>query len=181
MVLPLGEIRMKNLTLMMGLILIPLGIFSATITGIISDNPTGTSAGSPLMGAKVVLTTGSAVNGKGPRLDSSITDSLGKYSLHVDSAGLKQLLVYMAGHYPINKYVSVEKDTGTYVVNIDLKPISTRMNRGEGNRRIVTNGISVLKGNWSFPRDPQSGVNFIGIGMGERFSALGERFKFPNH
>ncbi len=165
---------MKNLILLIGIILIPYGIFSATITGVISEPGLGTIPGKPMLGAKVILTTGSPANGTGPRLDSSISDSLGKYSLHVETSGIKQLLVYMAGHFPKSTYVSVEKDTGTYIANIILTPTAaTGMILREGserNDRVKTgaptqgemNGPKVIKGNVEFIS--KENIYFDGLG-----------------
>ncbi len=94
----------------------------ATVTGTVSSGGFFGTTGTPVAGAKVVLSsTGlTAGGGTAKALDSTVTDAKGKYAFAKVDTGYVQVAASMTGYQAGTGRVRVRANTGAYTVNINL-------------------------------------------------------------
>jgi large repetitive protein len=111
----------KSLHSLAALMLLPASLFAATIAGTVTTGATGGAAGTPIADAKVVLiATAGGGGGAATRLDSTATDSAGKYTFTLDTTGFRQIQVIATGYNTGTGTVNAASDTGNYTVNVNL-------------------------------------------------------------
>ena len=122
----------KTIRLLTSLMILPASLLAATIGGTVTTGATGGAAGTPVAEAKVVLiaTGGGGGGGGGTRLDSTVTDTTGKYTFTLDTTGFRQIQVTATGFNTGTGTVNAASDTGNYTVNVNL--ISSAPGKLEG-------------------------------------------------
>jgi hypothetical protein len=101
-----------------------LGIQAATVTGTVrATAATAGATGDPIAGAQVVLIKGAlGAGGVQTRVDSVETDAQGQYTFAKVDTGITLLSATKTGYQAGTGFSNVASDTGTYTVNITLRP-----------------------------------------------------------
>ncbi|MBW8890168.1 MAG: carboxypeptidase regulatory-like domain-containing protein [Fibrobacteres bacterium] len=101
-----------------------LGIQAATVTGTVrATAATAGATGDPIAGAQVVLIKGAlGAGGVQTRVDSMETNAQGEFTFTKADTGITLLSATKTGYQAGTGFANVLADTGTYTVNITLRP-----------------------------------------------------------
>jgi len=126
-----------------------LGLQAATVKGTVrATAATAGATGDPIAGAQVVLIKGAfGAGGVQTRVDSVETNAQGEYTFATVDTGITLLSAAKTGYQAGTGFANVAADTGTYTVNITLRPpADTTPGKLQGTVRVGTAQGSPLAG-----------------------------------